>query len=85
MIKTTLILWDCSCTECLVYCHRLEMVVESLLSTFEGTELGHNVSSVLPLIEKSIGIITNNTQAQNGKNATKQQGCGAAFVLPGQG
>ncbi|KAG7227448.1 hypothetical protein INR49_005262 [Caranx melampygus] len=44
---------------------KLEKMVEALLSTFEGTELWHNVSSVLPLIEKSTEIIVNNTQAQN--------------------
>ncbi|XP_071316090.1 ATP-binding cassette sub-family A member 13 [Trachinotus anak] len=45
--------------------HKLEKMLEALLSTLEGTELWHNVSSVIPLFEKSIGSLVNSIQAQN--------------------
>ncbi|XP_040913792.1 ATP-binding cassette sub-family A member 12 [Toxotes jaculatrix] len=44
---------------------KLEKMLETLLSTLEGTELWDNVSSVIPLLEKSIGSMVNNMQAEN--------------------
>ncbi|XP_034429942.1 ATP-binding cassette sub-family A member 12 isoform X2 [Hippoglossus hippoglossus] len=43
----------------------LEKMLQSLLSSLEGTELWHNVSSVVPLFEKILGSLVNNMQAQN--------------------
>ncbi|XP_053295252.1 uncharacterized protein abca12 isoform X4 [Pleuronectes platessa] len=43
----------------------LEKMLLSLLSSLEGTELWHDVSSVVPLFENMLGSLLNNMQAQN--------------------
>ena len=57
-----------------VFYHSLEKTLQSLLSSLEGTELWHNVSSVVPLFEKILGSLLNSMQAENGKNTTRQRG-----------
>ncbi|XP_062287286.1 glucosylceramide transporter ABCA12 [Scomber scombrus] len=44
---------------------KLEKMLKSILSTLEGTELWDNATSVVPLIEKIIGSMVNNIQAEN--------------------
>lgn len=55
-----------------MFCHRLEKVLEALLSTFRGTELWDSVTAVIPVFEKVIGSEVKNTQAMTGKHTTKQ-------------
>ncbi|XP_047193227.1 glucosylceramide transporter ABCA12 isoform X2 [Scophthalmus maximus] len=43
----------------------LEKMLGALLSSIEGTELWHNVSSVVPVFEKIIGCMGKNMQAEN--------------------
>uniref|UniRef100_A0A8D3AAC7 ATP binding cassette subfamily A member 12 n=1 Tax=Scophthalmus maximus TaxID=52904 RepID=A0A8D3AAC7_SCOMX len=43
----------------------LEKMLGALLSSIEGTELWHNVSSVVPVFEKIIGCMVKNMQAEN--------------------
>ncbi|XP_044222425.1 glucosylceramide transporter ABCA12 [Thunnus albacares] len=44
---------------------KLEKMLESILSTVEGTELWDNGTSVVPLLEKIIASMVNNMQAEN--------------------
>ncbi|KAG7503728.1 ATP-binding cassette sub-family A member 12 [Solea senegalensis] len=42
-----------------------EKMLQALLFSIEGTELWHNISSVVPLFEKIIGVVVKNMQAGN--------------------
>uniref|UniRef100_A0A3Q2QFZ9 ATP binding cassette subfamily A member 12 n=1 Tax=Fundulus heteroclitus TaxID=8078 RepID=A0A3Q2QFZ9_FUNHE len=44
---------------------KLEQMLETLLSTFEGGELWNNISSAMPLFEKLTETLVKNTQAEN--------------------
>lgn len=63
-----------------VFSYRLEKMLRSILSTLEATEFWDTATSVVPLLEKIIGSMENNMQAENGENTTKQQGCCLMFV-----
>lgn len=45
--------------------HKLEKMLEALLSTLKGTELWENVQSVIPAFEKIVESAVKNTQAEN--------------------
>uniref|UniRef100_A0A665XAY9 ATP-binding cassette, sub-family A (ABC1), member 12 n=1 Tax=Echeneis naucrates TaxID=173247 RepID=A0A665XAY9_ECHNA len=45
--------------------YKVEKMLDALLSTLEETELWYNMSSFIPLFEKSMGSLVNSIQAQN--------------------
>lgn len=73
----------CDCTKPVCF-HRLEKLLESLLSTLKGTELWDGTPSVIPQFEQIIRSLVNTVQAQNGEYTTEQQGCCLTFVYPRQ-
>lgn len=57
----------------LFYPHRLEEIIEALLSFIEETELWDSVTPVIPLFEKIVATLVNNMQAENGENTQNWQ------------
>lgn len=51
-----------------LFCHRLEKMLEVLLSTLSEAGLWDNITSVVPQLETVIGSMVSTTQAENGKN-----------------